>query len=136
MDWRITSAVALVTLALFGLVLKKFFLDAEDWRIMIPIFVIASLLLGAYYITTMKDVKYTSTSMLNIAAIAILMVVSNLAIFLSVQNGPLSVVIPIINLNSILIVVFSIMFLGESFTLLKGAGVLLGVISVYLVMNG
>jgi transporter family protein len=53
-------------------------------------------------------------------------------LYLAIERGPVSVVIPLIGLNSMVAVLLGIAILREKITLRKGLGVLLAVFAVVL----
>lgn len=137
MDWKITAILATIFLGVYNFLVKKFFRDNEDWRIIVPVIFVGTLALAAYTAFTYRDIKTTSTSLSNIAAISIVggaMLVLTLLSFAD-QSSHASVIAPIMALSIVITVLLGSMFLNEPLTTSKIAGVVLALVSVLLLVK-
>ncbi|MFH1285791.1 MAG: EamA family transporter [Candidatus Micrarchaeota archaeon] len=134
-DWRIITLAAMVTLGVYNFLVKKFFAAKEDWRILIiPVFV-AVLALTLYFVSSYKEVKFTQSTPLYALAIlvvgALVVLLGTLAV--ASPDAPLNVVIPVIALSSVVTVILGIVFMGEALPLTRIVGIVLALISIYLI---
>lgn len=134
-DWRVAAVITMFSLGVYNFLMRKFFADGEDWRILIPMVAVAALALAVYYAFAQKEVKLTGNSLTYLAGIALfgllVLVFSMLAV--SHPQAQLTVVIPIFALSTVITVFLAAAFLGEQITLTKGAGILLALASIYLI---
>lgn len=73
---------------------------------------------------------------LHIVGAGVFLTVGILAYYRALATGPVSVVTPIYGMFLVGSSVLSILFLGESLSLQKGAGIVLAVVAVYLTATG
>lgn len=122
-------------LGVYNFLMRKFFADGEDWRVLIPMVAFGALVLTAYYVFAQKEVKLTGNSLAYLAEIAffglLVLVFSLLAT--SHPQAQLTVVIPIFALSTVITILLAAAFLGEQITLTKGIGILLALASIYLI---
>jgi drug/metabolite transporter (DMT)-like permease len=130
--WQIAALVAMVLLAVYSLAVKQFFNDKQDWRAFIPLAALASFALLAYYIYTGAHSSISGQSYLFALVIGVIFILSTIATFLAIAEGPASVVVPIFSLNLVIVVIASTFLFGEQMTIYKIGGVLLGLFSILL----
>lgn len=133
-DWRVASIVVMLFVGIFNVVSRKFFDAGGDWRIFIPVVALAALILTAYFAVSYRDVKVT-TQGITLACIMVVMVATTVvltALVYANKNAPLSIAIPIMGMSIVITSMIAIGLLGESLTLTKGAGIVLGVASIAL----
>jgi transporter family protein len=98
------------------------------------------LLLSAVGVVVYQDEQVlsqiTSTSALHMVGAGVFLTVGILAYYRALASGPVSVVTPIYGMFLVGSSVLSILFLGESLSLRKGAGIVLAVVAVYLTATG
>ena len=134
MDWRIAALVSMLALGVYNVLLNKF-VKEEDWRVLIPIVFVASVILMAYFALSYKELsnKINESSIILALSLIILIAIANAFIFLAyVNGGPVSLVIPIINLATLISVGIAIVYFHEEVTIQIAAGIALGLISVFL----
>jgi drug/metabolite transporter (DMT)-like permease len=134
MDWRIAALVSMLALGVYNVLLNKF-VKEEDWRVLIPIVFVASIILMAYFALSYKELsnKMNESSIILALSLIILISIANAFIFLAyVNGGPVSLVIPIINLATLISVGIAIVYFHEEVTIQIAAGIALGLISVFL----
>ncbi|MEM4389543.1 MAG: EamA family transporter [Candidatus Micrarchaeia archaeon] len=136
MDYRVLALGAMVALGAYNFLIRKFFADREDWRLLIPVVVVAALVLGVYYLANYRAIRATPNSWLYAVAF---IVVGGLALVLpyaalAQPDAQVSVAIPIFSLSTVVAVVLGMLFLGEQLTLLRVAGILLALASIVLLV--
>ncbi|MEM3030833.1 MAG: EamA family transporter [Candidatus Micrarchaeia archaeon] len=136
MDYRVLALGAMIALGAYNFLIRKFFADREDWRLLIPVVVVAALALGVYYAANYKTIKATQNSwMYAVAFIAI----GGLAFILpyaalAQPDAKINVAIPIFALSTVVAVALGAVFLGEQLTLLRAVGILLALASIVLLV--
>ena len=135
MDYRIAALGAMLSLGVYGVAVKWFFNQGGDWRQFIPVAAIAALILTAYFATSMGELKAGWGLWPQIALIAALFGISTLFSVLALQNGPISIVMPIMAMNILVAFVAGAIFFKEPATLTKAAGLALGLASIYLLTS-
>ncbi len=138
MNWII---YALACVFLYGIM--QFFIklsSANSDAIAASIFFIASqftaqILLGAYFISKSGlDTDYDSIKYSILGGIAA--AVATILFFLALQQAQLSKVVPIVNMNVVVGVLLGVIFLKDEMNIRIAAGIVLAVLSIYLLTNG
>ena len=135
-DYRVLALAAMLSLGAYNFAIRKFFVEKEDWRMLIPVIVLAALALGAYYAATYKSVKTTEKSLFYAG---MLVVIGAFALFLpyitlAQPDAKLNVAMPIIALSTVVTVGLGIVFLGEQLTAYRIAGIILALASIVLLV--
>ena len=130
--WQISALAAMVLFAFYGIATKKFFGEKQDWRAFIPIIFLAAIVLAAYYLYSGARSEVPASSYILAAVIGAIFCFSTLATIYALQDGPVSVVIPIFSMNMVLVVLIGIVFLKEPYNIYKLAGIVLGAVSIIL----
>jgi len=136
MDYRMLALGAMAALGAYNFLIRKFFADGEDWRLLIPVVVVAALALGAYYAASYKGIRATQNSWLYAAAF---IVIGGLAFVLpyaalAQPDAKVNVAIPIFSLSTVVAVVLGMLFLGEQLTILRAVGIVLAIVSIVLLV--
>ena len=134
MDWRIAALASMLALGVYNVLLSKL-VKEEDWRVIIPIIFVISVILMAYFAFSYKELsgKIDKDSMILSSALIILITIANAFIFLAYANGgPVNLVIPIINLATLVSVGIAVVYYHEEITLQIAVGIALGLMSVFL----
>ncbi len=138
MNWII---YALACVFLYGIM--QFFIklsSANSDAIAASIFFIASqftaqILLGAYFISKSGlDIDHDSIKYGILGGIAA--AVATILFFLALQQAQLSKVVPIVNMNVVVGVLLGVIFLKDEMNIRIAAGIVLAVLSIYLLTNG
>jgi len=137
-DWRILSVAAMLALGVYNVAFKKFFSDGGDWRIFLPIVALAGLAAIAYLAFTYKDMQVGRADLPLIGIILASILIGGVATMLvyADRSSHMTVAVPILALASVVAVLLSIAFLGETLSVTRAAGVLLAVVAIVLVSVG
>jgi bacterial/archaeal transporter family protein len=130
--WQISALAAMVLLAAYGIATKKFFGEKQDWRAFIPLLLIVAIVLAAYYLYSGAHSEIPSETYILASIIGVIFCLSTLATVLAIQDGPVSVVIPIFSLNMVLVAIVGIVYLKEPHNIYKIVGIVLAFISIIL----
>lgn len=134
MDWRIATLVSMLALGVYNVLLNRF-VKEHDWRVLIPVVFIVSVILMAYFAFSYRELsdRINENSIKPAVALLLLITIANAFLFLAYANGgPVSLVIPIINLSTLISVGIAIAYYQEGINLQIAAGIVLGLISVFL----
>ena len=96
---------------------------------------IAQIILGAYFISK-SDINMDIVSIKYGIAGGIAAAVATIIFFMALENGPLSKVVPIVNMSLLIAVLMGVVFLKEAIDLKIAAGILFAILSIYLLTNG
>ncbi|MEW6328983.1 MAG: EamA family transporter [Candidatus Micrarchaeota archaeon] len=132
--WLHAALGAMVVLGVYNVVVKRF-LTSEDWRVLLPLITIVALALTVYFVMNYKEVRFTGVSWPYALALGVVFGAAIVLSFIAIRDGPLSVVIPIISMSTAVTVVVGILFLGEHLSVARGAGIVLGLVSIYLLAS-
>ncbi len=132
--WLHGAIGGMIVLGVYNVIVKKF-LTSEDWRVLLPLIAVVALALTVYFVMSYKEVKFTGVSLPYALVLGALFAVSAVFTYTAIRDGPLSVVIPIISMSTAVTVVVGILFLGEHLSLARGAGIVLGLVSIYLLAS-
>ncbi|VVB66462.1 Uncharacterised protein [Candidatus Gugararchaeum adminiculabundum] len=139
LDWKVASIALLAALTVYNVLVKLYTTELstgrEDIRSFYPVIIVIGLVALALFLYNGQGAKMTEKTPLWIFVILVLLG-ATYYLTLVAFNGPLSVVVPIIGLSAAASAVIAVLFLGETFTIAKGAGVLLGLASIYLLLKG
>ncbi len=95
---------------------------------------VAQILLGAYFISKSGlDISYGSIKYGIVGGIAA--AVATILFFLAIQQAPLSKLVPIVSMNLMVAVILGVTFFKDEMNLRIAAGVILAIISIYLLSN-
>ena len=95
----------------------------------------AQILLGAYFISKSGfDTDYDSIKYGILGGIAAAF--ATILFFLALQQAQLSKVVPIVNMNVVVGVLLGVFFLKDEMNIRIAAGIVLAVMSIYLLTNG
>lgn len=95
---------------------------------------VAQIILGAYFVS--KDHLNIENSNIKYAIIGgIVAAFATFLFFLGLQQAPLSKIVPIVNLSVVVGVLLSVIFLKEEMNVRIVTGVILAIISIYLITN-
>ncbi|MFH0817386.1 MAG: EamA family transporter [Candidatus Micrarchaeota archaeon] len=130
--WQLAALVAMVFLAAYALVVKKFFIENYDWRAFIPLILAVAIVASAYFIYTGAYNEVKQDSYVFAIALGVIFCASTAATFIAMKEGQLGVVVPIFSLNLVLVVIGGAVFFKEPMTSYKLAGALLGLASIFL----
>ncbi len=131
-DWQLASFGAMIFLAAYAIAAKQFFNSNHDWRAFIPLILLAGVALTVYYLYTGAHSSIGTDSYLFALGLGVIFAFSSLFSFIAIKNGPVSVVVPLFSLNLIIVVIAGFLLLGEKMTTYKIAGVILGLVSIFL----
>ncbi len=92
------------------------------------------ILLGAYFISK-NGFEINYDGMIYGIAGGLVAAISTILFFLSLQQAPLSKVLPIVNLSLVVGVLLGVIFLKEDINLRIIAGILSAIMSIYLLTN-
>jgi uncharacterized membrane protein len=137
MDWRIAAVVTMLALGVYNILVKKFVEPNEDWRVMIPFVFVASLLLMIYFLATYQTFadKINTDSILLSVALAVVFSVSTIFTYLSyAEGGPVSIVVPIFSLSTLVSVILAVVFLNENINFQTTIGILLSLLGMVLLL--
>lgn len=96
---------------------------------------IAQILLGAYFIQK-SDLSFSSDSVKYGILGGIAAAIATTLFFMALEHATLSKVAPVVNMNVVVSVVLGVFFLKDVMNLRIAAGIILAIISIYLLTNG
>lgn len=134
-DWKIAAIIAMIALGVYNFLIRKFFVDGQDWRILIPMIFLGVLATAVYYAAVYKEVKFTNNSLSYLAGIGFfgLLVVIFSLLAVSHPKAELSVIIPVFALSTVITILLATVFLHEQLTTTRIIGVILALASIYLI---
>ena len=136
-DWKVASIIAMLALAAYNLMVKDFFNKGNDWRAFIPIVFVAALVAFAYFLLSYKDAGITTNSVLATVPVLLIAGVMLLASLYAMSQGSISVIAAILTIAVPLTALLAAYLLpNESLSQTQWIGVLLAMVSVYLVSSG
>jgi len=134
-DWRIVAIVAMLLLSSYNLLLKWFLDDVkagrEDIRAAIPVIVLVAILLFGYYLLSYKDIKTTPRTIPYLATLAIIIVALAASTSYAYAYGELTVAVAILSLSVAVSAILAVIFLGDSFNVVRIIGLILALLSVF-----
>jgi len=138
MDYLLWIFVALVAYSLIGPVVK---IIEEDVPTETDVFITTAVMLlvttaSILAFGSVRDVSLTSSAMLYAGLGGVFLAVGVIAFFRALQDGPVSVVVPIYGLFIVMSSLIGIVFFSESYSTRKVAGILLAVVAIYLTSAG
>ena len=122
----------MVSLAAYAIAVKQFFNLKYDWRAFIPLSFVVALVLLIYFFYSGAHSEAKADSYFFAAMLGLIFCISTIASFAAMKDGPIGVVVPIFSLNLVLVAIAGVIIFRESITVYKLAGILLGVISIFL----
>ncbi|MFH1471161.1 MAG: EamA family transporter [Candidatus Micrarchaeota archaeon] len=131
-NWQIAALAAMILLAAYALVVKKFFNDNNDWRAFIPLLLFSALALSAYFIYSGAYAEVKSESYVAALLLGVVFCLSTVASFIAMKEGDIGVAVPIFSLNLVLVAIGGAVFFKESMSIYKLAGIALGLTSILL----
>lgn len=134
MNWLYAALIAMVAFGINNVVLKLF-LQKGDWRIFIPLVSIAAVGLTVYFIMVMREVNFSKESITLGFALLVLGGASALFFLIAVNEGPLSIVMPVTALSVIITVVIQVYLGAETLKPTTVAGVIMGLVSIALLTS-
>lgn len=132
--WMHAAIGAMIVLGVYNVVIKKF-VTSEDWRVLLPLVGVVGLLLAVYFAMSYREVKFTGMSIPYALALGTLFAISTVLTYVALKDGPISVVITILSISVVFAVLTGVLLFGEQITLARGAGIALGLASIYLLAN-
>ncbi|MFA6036223.1 MAG: EamA family transporter, partial [Candidatus Micrarchaeia archaeon] len=113
------------------------FAKGNDWRALVPFVFLGVLAAALYFLMTYKEVTFTQeTIILSLALLACLALTTAFGWY-ALSKGEVSVYFAILTVSAPLtIFAASFLFPGEKLSMLQWLGVVLGMVSVYLVSTG
>ncbi|MEM3400132.1 MAG: EamA family transporter [Candidatus Micrarchaeia archaeon] len=137
MDWRTAVVGVVVLIGISNLLTKKFFNEGGDWRSFAPVIfvlaVFAALYFGYVLHKTGWESRYNPRMSFYVVGITVCVLLAAVLTYFAYESGQASRVAPIIAMNGVITVLLAYLFLGENITLRLAVGVLLGIISIWLV---
>lgn len=131
-EWQLAALCAIVFLAAYGIAAKQFFNEKHDWRAFIPLILVAGLVLTAYYLYSGAYRTVGTGSYAFALGLGAIFAVSSLLSLIAIKDGPISIVVPLLSLNLVLVVIAGILLFKEQLTAYKIAGIVLGLASIIL----
>ncbi|RLG19188.1 hypothetical protein DRN67_03415 [Candidatus Micrarchaeota archaeon] len=133
LDWKIAAVLAMLSLSVYNILMKNFFNKSYDWRAFIPIIFAGSLVAFVYFLISYKSFAFNS-SVLSLA-IPILLFAGLMALLslYAIQNGSISVVAAVLAISTPITALLAAYFLNENLTVMQWVGIVLGMVSIYLV---
>jgi len=137
LDWKLASIIAMLTLAAYNLAIKAFFSKGNDWRALVPFVFLGVLAAFLYFLMTYKEISFTQeTIALSLALLACLALTTAFGWY-ALSKGSVNVYIAILTVSTPLtIFAASFLFPGEKLSAMQWLGVVLAMVSVYLVSTG
>ena len=136
LDWKLAAMVAMLTLAAYNIAIKMFFAKGNDWRALIPFVFIGVLAALIYLLMTYKEVSFgQETILLSLALLACLALTTAFGWY-SLSKGSVSIYIAILTISTPVTIFLASFFFGEKLSIVQWAGVVLAMVSVYLVSAG
>ena len=137
MDWRIAALVTMFALGVYNIMVQEF-VKKVDWRVMIPIAFVASLLLLVYFFETYSSFidNVTTGSILFSFALAFVFGVSTVFTYLTFAAGaqPGHAAI-LFNLSAIVTLLISVFLLQrDTVDIQAGIGILFSLIGMVLIL--
>lgn len=130
--WVIYALLALAAFGTLNFVLKLVTGKVTLSLLMVLFFSTALVISLALFVKEGMPLELTGINLTYIILAGALYTIGLFALITSLGGGMGSKVIPIVNLNTVLAVVLFILFLGEKLTLKTTSGIVLAVISIYL----
>jgi transporter family protein len=131
-SWVIYALLALVAFGTLNFVLKLVTGKVTLSLLLVLFFSTALVISLALFVKEGMPLELTKINLTYIIIAGALYTIGLFALITSLGTGMGSKVIPIVNLNTVLAVVLFILFLGEKLTLKTTTGVVLAVVSIYL----
>lgn len=136
LDWRVASILSVIFLSIYYVLLKMFFSKGYDWRILIPVAFMAAFFALAYFITVQKTLHFDTGAML-LGCLMLLAIGIGAALgTYAVSVGPVGPVSAVLAFSVPLTVLLSFFLLHEGMSAMQVAGVVLGLVSIYLISSG
>lgn len=138
MNYLIWALVALAGYSVFTPLVKVAIRDTpSDVVALVANGILALSALGVVLYRDEQVVSHlTGESAPYIFAAGVFLSVGILAYYRALSAGPVSVVVPIFGMFLVVSSLLGVVFLGESFSLRKGAGIALAAVAVYLTVTG
>ncbi len=96
---------------------------------------IAQIILGAFFLSK-NDLNISADNIKYGILGGIAAAVATILFFMALQQAPLSKVVPIVNLNVVVGVLLGVLILKDVMNIRIAAGIILAVMSIYLLTNG
>lgn len=137
MDWKIAALITMLALGVYNILVREF-VKKVDWRIVVPIAFVASLILLIYFFATYSSFigTVTTDSILLSLALAFVFGISTVFTYITFAEGaqPGHAAI-LFNLSALVTLLISVFFLKiETIDLQAGIGILFSLLGMLLIL--
>jgi drug/metabolite transporter (DMT)-like permease len=137
MDWRIAALVTTLALGVYNILVQEF-VKKVDWRVLIPIVFVISLVLMIYFLSSYSSFSdtVTSGSVLLAFALAFVMCISTVFTYLTFQSGAQpGIAAMVFNLSALVTLFISVFLLSkETINLQVGIGIFFSLLGMILIL--